>query len=300
MGTLKARLRPDRSNLQPLLLDGATGTELMRRGFALSTPLWSAAAIVDAPELLEQIHRDYVTAGCDVLTTNTFRTHARNLRAAGWQNRARELTRRATDIARQASRPQTLIAGSIAPLEDCYSPQLTPNADELESEHGQHVMHLAEAGVDLLLVETQITIREAEIAARAAVASGVPVVVSFTLKARAVEDDGPRLLSGEPLQEAIDRVVPLGVSGIGLNCIPADEVEWALQAVKLPTELARGAYANTGRLFPDGSWGETEALNPAVYAEFTQRWKVASMNFIGGCCGTTPNHVAALCAALYD
>ncbi|MCA9045571.1 MAG: homocysteine S-methyltransferase family protein, partial [Planctomycetaceae bacterium] len=107
MSDFRTRLKSD----VPLIMDGATGTELARRGLELTPPLWSASAILHASELLQQIHRDYVEAGAQLITANTFRTHARNLREAGLAQRANELTHRAVEIARTAGTGETLVAG---------------------------------------------------------------------------------------------------------------------------------------------------------------------------------------------
>ena len=135
----------------PLLLDGATGTELERRGVACDLPLWSARALTQAPDVLEAIHRDYVAAGVDALTANTFRTHARSLAAAGMEDRARQWTELAVQSARNAavgSDREIFVLGSAAPLEDCYRPDLAPDADTCEREHAEMIGALVEAGVD--------------------------------------------------------------------------------------------------------------------------------------------------------
>ena len=106
-----------------LILDGATGTELDRRGVDTSLPLWSARALLTAPDIVQQIHRDYLDAGADLITTNTFRTHRRTLTRAGVGERTRELTQLAVELARRAieeSGRTAYIAGSMSPLEDCY------------------------------------------------------------------------------------------------------------------------------------------------------------------------------------
>ena len=137
---------------RPLLLDGATGTELDRRGMDTSLPLWSARALIVAPNVVQQIHRDYLDAGTDILTTNTFRTHRRTLTRAGIgvRERTHELTQLAVQLARDAieqSGRTAYVAGSMSPLEDCYSPQLVPPDDELRAEHLEMAQDLADAGL---------------------------------------------------------------------------------------------------------------------------------------------------------
>ena len=146
--------------------------------------MWSARALIEAPDVLHAIHADYIAAGADIITTNTFRTHRRTLARAGLGERTRELTQLAVQIAREAAQQadrEVFVAGSMSPLEDCYSPQLVPPDDELWIEHAEMARDLAQAGCDVLLVETMNTIREAVIAARCAAATGLPVCVSFVV-----------------------------------------------------------------------------------------------------------------------
>ena len=230
-----------------IILDGAMGTELTRRGVDTTLPLWSAIALDVAPEVVEQIHLDYLNAGAQVITTNTFRTNVRALAKAGIAHRARELTFNAVDLARSAiekvrkaeseivsaSLPFSLshslhfsVAGSIAPVEDCYEPDLVPSEDELLAEHAVLARNLADAGVDLILVETMNTIREAVAAAGAAHATGKPLWVSFTLGAN------NRLLSGEMLQDAVNAVMPFAPQAMLVNCIPVAQITSALTTLK--------------------------------------------------------------------
>jgi len=187
--TLRERL----TNPRPILLDGATGTELNRRGVSTELPLWSTRALLDAPQTLLEVHRDYVNAGAEILTANTFRTYRRNLEPAGLGDRAAKLTTQAVEIARDAANGRAWVVGSQPPLEDCYSPELTPDDDALWREHAEMSRNLASAGVDGILVETQHTIREAVAATNAATETGLPLMVSFVCG-----NDG-RLLSGESL-----------------------------------------------------------------------------------------------------
>ena len=289
MPSFHDRLRERR----PLILDGATGTELSRRGVDLSHPSWTAGAILEQPEILAEIHRDYVEAGAELITANTFRTHRRNLAEMTPQPDPRELTLQAIRIAREATNGRALIAGSIAPLEDCYSPQLTPENSSLLREHREMAEHLAEADVDVILIETQVTIREAATAAQAAAGTGLPFLVSFVLNREG------RLLSGETLEAACAEVIPFEPSGLLVNCLPPGEVARAGETLlRVCGDLPIGAYANTGRLLPDGTWEATEGVEPAVYAGFARGWWNSGMKLIGGCCGTTPDHISAIRAIL--
>lgn len=272
-----------------LLLDGATGTELTRRGIATTLPLWSAQALLDACDVVREIHADYVRAGADVITANTFRTSARTLAHAGLSARDTELTARAVALAREAAGGLAWVAGSQPPLEDCYCPELVPADDALEREHGRIAENLADAGVDLILVETQNTIREAAAATRAAVATGLPVLTSF------VCGGGGRLLSRETLTEAARAVQPLGTDGVLVNCAPAERILGCLQELRGALgEFPIGGYGNIGHADADVGWVNTDAQEPAVYAEHARAWLESGARFVGGCCGTTPDHTARL------
>ena len=275
-------------------MDGATGTELTRRGIDTSLPLWSATALLDAPDTLRQIHADYRAAGAELITTNTFRTHRRSLQGGGFGERAGELTRLAVEIARQAARlpspngAEGLVAGSIAPLEDCYSPELVPADEMLRAEHEEMVAHLVDAGVDILLVETMNTVREAVVAAGAAVASELPTFVGL------ICDRDGKLLSGESVREAVEQLEPLGPDALSINCTPTPELHKALGELISHTDLAVGAYGNVGYADDDQGWVNTDSIDPEAYVRHAERWLQMGARLIGGCCGTGPAHTTAL------
>jgi homocysteine S-methyltransferase len=284
-----------RSSARPILLDGATGTELERRGFALEKPGWSARAIDEAPELLEAIHRDYVDAGADIVTANTFRLHRRNLATWGAAGEQRRLVEKGVALARRAAEKRALVAASLAPLGDCYSPREVPDSGGLTEEHRELADELLRAGVDLILVETMVAGAEAEAAARAAMETGLPFVVSF------VTGPGGRLLSGELLSAVLPRVAALGPAAIGINCVSPKSVDAALGSLMSGTGGADvSVYANTGERAEDGSWRVTNASEPAVYAGLAKQWLERGVSWIGGCCGTTPGHIRAMQAVISE
>jgi S-methylmethionine-dependent homocysteine/selenocysteine methylase len=312
-----------------LILDGATGTELTRRGVDTTLPLWSAGALIHAPDVVRAIHADYVRAGAQIVTANTFRTHRRSLAKGGLGDRARELTHLAVQLVRDAiqqaslpARQHVFVAGSIAPLEDCYSPHLVPPDAELAAEHAEMARHLAEAGVDLLLVETMNTIREARLAAEAARAIGLPLMVSFVCAAAAQSSSAARsapgrdgsargatgqavdpgegacLLSGERMLDAVRAVEPLAPAAIMVNCAPVALIDDLLRSLRAATDRPIGAYGNVGHVDDRAGWTLTHAVTPEQYASAARGWRDLGASIVGGCCGTTPDHIAALAAAL--
>ncbi len=274
------RLRERLATGPPLVLDGAMGTELERLGIPSELPLWSARGVIEAPETVLAIHRAYVAAGAQALTANTFRTQRRTLDHAGQGHRAGELTTRAVALAREAAAESGIfVLGSAPPLEDCFHPELVPADATLAREHEEHARHLVEAGADAVLVETINTIREAVAAVRAARECGAPVLASFVSRRHA------RLLSGEPLDEAIDAVAPFGPLAVGVNCLPPGGVPpclGVLQRAGLPFLV----YANL--------IGPGEQRSPQEYARCASGWIEAGARIVGGCCGTRPEHIRAL------
>jgi S-methylmethionine-dependent homocysteine/selenocysteine methylase len=267
----------------PLLLDGATGTELLRRGYRTELPLWSAGALLAAPHLVRAIHADYVAAGAEVITTNTFRTNVRALERAGLRGRSRALTRVAVELARSVG--PAFVAGSIAPVEDCYRPDLTPTDAELHVEHSELARHLAEAGCDVLLIETMNSIREARIALAAAAPTGLPRLVGFVCSRTGL------LLSGEDPKEAARAASAAGAIAVLVNCTPLPAIPAILDRMRSGTTLPLGAYANVGAEDPVVGWRLTEDVEPGPYAAAARTWIEHGARLIGGCCGTRPDHI---------
>jgi S-methylmethionine-dependent homocysteine/selenocysteine methylase len=294
---------------RPLLLDGATGTELQRRGVDTGLPLWSARALIEAPSVLRSIHADYINAGADIITTNTFRTQRRTLERAGIGSRASELTRLAVQIAQEAAQSvdrKIFVAGSISPLEDCYAPELVPPDGDLWIEHAELARDLAQAGCDLLLVETMNTIREAVIAARCAAATGLPVCVSFVVGPAGLPPDQInltnaaemraelKLLSSESIAAAAAALRSINPAVILINCVPLAVIDRAFEELRAAHTGPIGLYANVGHADDQAGWTLTDDVLPDAYAHHARQWVQHGAVIIGGCCGTTPAHIAAL------
>ena len=292
----------DRS--RPVLLDGATGTDLTRRGIDTTLPLWSARALFDdrGLETLTRIHADYARAGAEILVTDTFRTALRTLGGAGRSDSWREANRRAVACARagaseaeEGSRPP-LVAGGIAPLEDCYRPDLVPPQADCLREHRQQTELLASLGVDLIFIETMNTVREAEAALLAARGTGLPVLLSLCPSAPG------SLLSGEPLAPAVPRLAAIGgeaLGGILLNCATPEALDRLFpEFARLDPVLPHGLYAHLGEPDDVSGWRLPERHEPDKYAAWMETKINQGARLIGGCCGTTPDHIAALTALL--
>jgi S-methylmethionine-dependent homocysteine/selenocysteine methylase len=283
-----------------VLLSGACGTEILRRGVPTPLPLWSAAALLSSPDVVREIHRDHAAAGSDVLTANTFRADRRTLAKAGMRERARDLVKAAVRLAREgavagAPSRRVLVAGSVAPLEDCYRPDLVPAEATLRAEHGARVGDLVAAGADLALVETMNTAREAVAALGACRAAGLPAAVSFVVR------EGSVLVSGEPLADAVAAVLPLSPIAVMANCCPPRVATEAVRALASAARgVAFGAYGNGAGTAqgPEGWSFEGGGASPEAYAKEARAWLALGATWVGGCCGTTPEHVKELARML--
>ena len=292
------RLRARLTRGEIVLLDGALGTELERRGVSTRLPLWSGQALLDAPEKIRGLHKEYARAGADVVTAATFRTTPRTLGKLGLAAEADRLTTLAVALAREGvdeagTNREHWIAGSIAPLEDCYRPDLAPPSDVAEREHADQAARLRRAGADLILLETMNGVAEAVAAARGAKECGLPFWVSFIA-------GGPgTILSGESLEAAVDAVEAEGPDAILVNCTPLDHLDSCLRILARSTRLPRGCYPNLGA--PDlagGSWRFDDGATPERFAAAAAGWLRTGVQIIGGCCGTGPAHIASLRGSL--
>jgi len=165
---------------------------------------------------------------------------------------------------------------------------LSPSFDVALAEHREQARWLAEAGADLLMVETMPLAAEAEAAVIAARETGLEVTVGFVVGADS------RLLSGESLADVIPRVERHGVSAILINCAPIAAIGEALRSLARSTELPIGGYANLGVVDPLVGWASNETIDGTTYADAARDWIENGAQLIGGCCGTRPEHIAAL------
>jgi S-methylmethionine-dependent homocysteine/selenocysteine methylase len=260
-----------------ILLDGPMGSQLTARGVDTRGAAWSARALVDAPHVVRAIHAEYAAAGATVHRANTFRTRARTVGDA-WP----ELTRHAIALARIALPAGARVAGSLAPIEDCYRPDLSPPADEARADHAAFARVLDGAGVDLIVCETFPHAGEALIAVEAAVATGRETWASLT-----AGPDGA-LATPSEIATAARACVAAGARAVLVNCVAADHTLPYVEA------LARagapfGAYAN-------GATWNAPPVDAEAYARLARAWIAAGATIVGGCCGTGAAHIRALAA----
>ena len=286
-----------------ILLDGGMGRELRFRGVDVMTSIWSAKALIEAPQVVREVHRDFIAAGADIITINSYGIVKSNLAWAGIEDRFKELNLLACNLAREArgaSGRAVFIAGSLPPLAGSYRPDRVGSFKEIEPLYREQAEVLA-PHVDLLLCETMSSIDEGRAAAAAAARTGIPVWVCWTLH----EDRSGRLRSGENIDEAARSLSDLPVTGVLANCCAPESITNAMPQLKQTGMKYIGGYANTFQPIPedwdltgdkktDGFLGLRTDLDPESYAVHAGAWLKAGANVIGGCCGTRPAHIAKI------
>jgi S-methylmethionine-dependent homocysteine/selenocysteine methylase len=287
------------------LLDGGMGRELLRIGAPFRQPEWSALALIEGPQWVVQAHTNFVEAGAEVITTNSYAVVPFHLGDERFAARGRELAELSGRLARQAATAGSgavQVAGSLPPLFGSYLPELF-DADDAPRIIDPLVDGLA-PHVDVWLGETLGSIAEAE-AVRAALdraGSSLPLWISYTL-----DDAGPagRLRSGEPVTDAVARAIDLGVTTVMFNCCQAETITAAVDdAVRVAAGRARiGGYANrfVASHTDNGAANAQisrfrDDLDPSAYGGFVDRWLDHGVEVVGGCCGMEPAHIAHLAA----
>lgn len=286
-------------------------TELDSRGFELRAPLFAARALLDAPALVEAVHRDYLDAGAQVLTTNSFGLHLDSLAAAGLAARRIELLQRSVELAQAVRRPGVRIAGSIPPRPRPAAKATPSQASDAmvgRAEYHSYARALLDAGADLIVLETFTALAEVRLALEGLADVDQPVWLSVAAGAPvpgSPRPDGTRLVHGDELRALSELIAPdPGSSSRGdlrvpdavqINCTQIDAVPAALdQLIELGTQPL-GLSPHLGKRRYDGAWID-HFLEPEVFAEQIHAWMHTRprLVFAGACCGSHPTDIAAM------
>jgi homocysteine S-methyltransferase len=272
------------------LLDGAMGSELINRGETLPNHIWSADSNINNPELVYQIHKDYIAAGASLITTNTFRTTPRAYKKIGLSksvsiDMAHKSLKEAVRLANEAANDKIKILGSIAPLEDCYKPELFPGEDIAKNEFRQIGAWLVDEGIDIFLIETMNSIRETRACLDAVLKLDMPIWVSFVLK------NSVEILSGEKLVDAIRMTDNYDVDCLLLNCSPLNRTINAMSIVANNWKGKWGIYPNLGVGEPSPDGIVNRIYSDEEYISVIDRSIEFGVNILGGCCGSNINHI---------
>ncbi len=292
-------------NGEILLLDGGVSTEIRRRGVALDKNVWSGFATKTNPHEVREVHEDYIRAGAQVITANTYSTARHVLESINLGHESKLLNYKSVQLAREArdnaADGDVYIAGSISSM-----PPLTSHrevaVDGVESSYREIAEVLAEAGVDVIIAEMMRDIENASIVIEAAVSTGLPVWVGFSammadngLDVRSLRwkntDD---TTSAHDFGEMVETLKPLGGQAAGIMHTRVEDTAPALEVLRQHWSGPAMAYAETGRLIlPE--WRYEEVSSPQDYAREIEGWiKDYGVQIVGGCCGTGPEHIRAL------
>ena len=286
---------------QIVLIDGATGTELQRRGVPMDEVAWSGAAVLSHPDIVRETHEDYIRAGARVIITNTFGSTRQMLEPAGYGDKVAVVHRDAVRLAIEArdnvGDSAVAIAGSISTEPPRFDRDafLTP-AKELAA-YQEAAGLLAESGVDLIALEMINETAHAARAMQAASETGLPVWLGVGCKK---SDDGRIVSFDHPdlaFEMLLDELIPRGPDVINIMHSDIGAIPEAIELLRQRWAGPIGVYPESG-YFTAPHWNFVDVISPADLVTEALGWVSAGVRLLGGCCGTSPDHIKALHAAL--
>ncbi|MDH3451056.1 MAG: homocysteine S-methyltransferase family protein [Gammaproteobacteria bacterium] len=302
MASLGDRLK----NNEIVLLDGGVSTEIQRRGVALDTEVWSGIAHKTHPHTVRQVHEDYIRAGAQVITANTFSTARHVLESIGLGDEAKTINNEAVRLAQaardNAATGEVWIAGSMSSSPGLNNPRRLAMGKRAAANYRELAEVLAEAGVDLIIAEMMLDFVNAPLVIEAALATGLPVWVGYSAM---LADDGVSVMSWRLHNAAntippddfgalVETIAPLGGAAAGVMHSLIEHTGPALEILQRHWSGPKLAYAETGRLEkPD--WIFEDICTPKAYVAEVERWITEyGVQIVGGCCGTGPEHIRIL------
>ena len=286
------------------LMDGSMGEVLADRGFSTRDGLWSAQALLDYPDEVKKLHKEYLAAGSQIITTNTYSTIPSYLEKAGMRDRVGELTAFAARLARQAVEEHgdanRKVAGCLPPLRESYRPDLVPPAVEAVPVYREMIKAMDE-WVDLFLAETMSSIDEAMHVAEALFSAPnrqtSDWIVAFTLDDR----DGSKLRSGESVIDAVKKIEEHRPIAVLFNCTTPESILAGLRQAREVATRRIGGYPNRFKPVPK-DWTlddekeivRNEELNHRAFVEWSRRFVEAGATYFGGCCGIGTSYIQIL------
>lgn len=280
-----------------VIIDGATGTELEARGVPMNANAWSGEALLTHPDVVRQIHADYIEAGAEVIITNTFAAGHQLLARAGLGDRVADINTKGVEIAIEArsaaGQSHVAIAGSMSP----WIPAETPSSQkQIADEFRRQADILASAGVDLIALEMCSHPIYSPLILDAAVKTGLPVWLGLSCK----QDDDGKLIGFEPphadFRSLVADLVDGGASVINIMHSTVDDTAAGLSVLQEFWDGPAGAYPESG-YFIMPNWQFVDIIDPGELVARAREWKDGGVQIFGGCCGLGVPHVKALTAA---
>ena len=282
-----------------IILDGATGTELERRGVPMDSVAWSAAALNTHPDVVRQVHEDYVRAGADIIITNTFASARHMLEPAGMGDLVVELNQRAVALAKEAASRaagdrRVYVAGSISHMRPGNHSELMPSGEQARANYREQAEILAEAGVDLLMLEMLSDYKQSSYVIEGAISTGLPTWVGFSCK---LSDDRSEVLllgqGDDGFGEALDSLMAIGGSLVSVMHTEVEDTGPALEVVREHWDGPVGAYPHAGT-FVMPNWQLEDVISPETFLEEARRWVDMGVQLVGSCCGIGPDYIRML------
>lgn len=283
---------------ETVLIDGGTGTECERRGVPVLDGAWSGGGALSHPDIVREVHRDYIAAGATVVIADTFATHKHVLETAGVAEDFLAYNRHASELvvqARAAAGDDTVVVAAGISNWTFTGPH--PELDVLRVNTAEQAGALASGGAELLILEMMVDMARMRATLDGAATSGLPIWVGFTCgtqEGKMDPDDGvPRLRDGEPLADAIAALADYDVDAIVIMHTDVALIDACLDVALDAWPGTVGVYAHSGE-FVDGSWRFDGVISPEEYLAYARRWVERGVPLIGGCCGIGPEHIEAL------
>lgn len=277
-----------------VILDGATGSNLIKAGMprGVSTELW----ILDHPQVETELIRAYLSAGSQIVYTPTFGCNCIRLKDFGVRDQLEELNKRLVELAKKTAAGQGYLAGDITTGGTILGATSEATYEEALDRYREQISVLAEAGVDLIVAETMINIDETVAAVEAAKeVCDLPIMCSMT-----VEADGS-IFSGGTAQEAIETLQEVGADAVGVNCsVGPDQLLSVVENMKKVAAVPLLVKPNAGMPTITQTGEALYSMSPADFARHMKALVDAGADIVGGCCGTTPEYIEALCGALRE
>jgi len=280
-----------------LVLDGAMGTQLIARGIHVGK--CNEYLNIDSADIIFDIHKAYLLAGCDAVITNTFGANKYALSRHGFSEEVPRINKAGAQIARRAAGEEKYVLGDIGPSGDFLEPLGVLKPDELRDAFAAQAEALLAGGVDGYIIETMTALDEAVIAIEAAksIAGDLPVLVSMSFDKAG---DSFKTMMGVGVEAAASRIVPLNVDAVGFNCgtLSLDQYvalseEFVAAVRALSDDVAISAEPNAGK--PELIEGEAVyKVSPEDFAAAAEKIHSAGVRIVGGCCGTSPEHIEAM------
>ncbi len=297
-------------NGDQVMIDGGTGTEVERRGVPQLENAWNGGGTLSHPDIVRQIHTDYIRHGAEIVISNTFATSRNLLEDAGVPELFADYNRRAVELAREArdalDRPDVLVAGGISHWS--FSGRL-PSLDDLRDGAAEQAAIMQAAGADLIMLEMMIEIPRMLAVLEGAQSSGLPVWVGVScapgpdgvmcLQSGDADADGVvQAGNGETLREAIEALADRDVALLSIMHTDVTHIDACLDVVDAHWRGLVGVYAHSGKFLGD-NWIFEGTITPADFAAASRPWLQRNVQLIGGCCGIRPDHIAELSTEVY-